>query len=96
MTIIWKHIMITTHYDDAEVPLSAPLIKMDIKRNWVVKDRNITCPLLVNATNGLSPFIVLYMMEYQVAYINKYDEALNWASYVTLQDINNLKKMMTP
>ena len=96
MTIIWKHIMITTHYDDAEVPLSAPLIKMDIKRNWVVKDRNITCPLLVNATNGLSPFLVLYLTEYQVASINEYDKALTRALFVTLQDIKNLKSLATP
>ena len=68
--------MSTTHYDDAEVPLSPPLLKMDMKQNWVVKDSNITIPLLVNSTNGISPFLILDLTEYQVASINEDNEAL--------------------
>ena len=59
MTIIRCHIITTTHYDDAEVPLSAPLLKIDIKQNFVGKDNNITCPSLINAINIISPFLVL-------------------------------------
>jgi hypothetical protein len=36
------------------------------------------------------------MTEDQVAQINVEDDALSWASYVTLQDIKNLKKPITP
>lgn len=46
--------------------------------------------------DGLSPFLVLNMTEDQVAQINVEDDALSWASYVTLQDIKNLKKPITP
>ena len=44
MTIIRKHVMNTTNYDDAEVPLSILQLNMAIKRNWVGKDNNITRP----------------------------------------------------
>jgi hypothetical protein len=96
MTIIRKHIMATQYYDDAEVPSSAPLLKMAMKRNWVGKDSNISRPSLINAVDGLSPFLVLDMTEDQVAQINEEDDALSRASYVTLQNIKNLKKHITP
>ena len=82
--------MNTTHYDNAEVPLSAALLKMAINQKWVGKYRNITQPLLVNANGSLYPFLVLNMTEDQVAYIND-DDTLTQALYVTLQDIKNLK-----
>ena len=91
MTIIRCHIITTTHYDDAEVPLSAPLLKIDIKQNFVGKDTNITCPSLVNSAKGLFPFLFLDLKEYQVASINKDVYALTRASCVTLQYINILK-----
>ena len=93
MTIIWKHIMTTTHYDDAEIPLSAPQYKTDTNRNWVGKYSNINLPSLINATNGISPFLVLDLTEYQVASTNKDNDALTRASYVTLQDIKILKNV---
>ena len=96
MTTICKHIINKTHYDDSEVLLSSPLLKMAIKINLVGKDSNITRPSLVNGTNGLYPFLVLNMTEEQVAYINKDDDALTQALYVTLQDITNLKKLINP
>ena len=65
--------MSTSHYDDAEVPLSASPLKMYIKRNWLGKDSNITCPSLVNATNRLSPFLVLNLAEYQAPSTNEDD-----------------------
>ena len=88
--------MIIKHYDDAEVPLSTPLLRMAIKQNWVSKDRNITRPYLVNSTDRIYPFLVLYLMEDQVSSINEDDKALARASYITLQDIKNLKNIMTP
>ena len=33
MTIVQKQIMTATYYDDAEIPLLAPLLKIYIKRN---------------------------------------------------------------
>ena len=83
--------MNTTHYDDVEVPLSDPLLKMDINQNWVGKDINITRPLLVNATDAISPFLVLDLTEDQVVSIFGDYGALPRASYVTLQDIKKLK-----
>ena len=83
--------MNTKNYHYAEVPISAPLLKMAIKWNWLGKYNNITRPLLVNATVSLSPFLVLDLMEDQVVSINEDDDALEWASYITLQDIKHLK-----
>ena len=83
--------MSTTHYDDIWVPLSPPLLKMDIKRNWMGKDSNITRPTLVNSTDGPYPFLVMDLTEDQVTSINEDDESLIRAYYVTLQNIKNLK-----
>ena len=96
MTSNRKHIMTTKHYDDAEVPLSAPMLKMAIKQNQVSKYSNITRLSLANTTKDISPFLVMDLTEDQVASINEYDEALTRASYVTLQDIKNLKNLMNP
>ena len=62
-----------------EVPISSPPLKISIKLNWEGKDRNITCLLLVNATNNISSFLALDLMEDQVASINEDDEALTQA-----------------
>ena len=59
MTIIRKHIMSKTQYDNAKVPISSLLLKMDIKLNWVGKDNNITHPSLVNANDRFFPFLVM-------------------------------------
>ena len=88
--------MTTIHYDDLEVPLSNPLLKMAIKRIWVGKDSNITRPLPVNANERLSPFLVMYLMEDKVASTNEDDDALTQELYVTLQNIKNLKQLITP
>ena len=69
---------------------------MALKRNWVGRDSNISRPSILNATDGLSPFLVIDMTEDQVAEINEDDDALSRASYVTLQDIKTLKKQITP
>ena len=87
--------MITTHYDDAEVPLLAPLLNMAINQNWVYKYTNITRPSLVNTIDRIYPFIVLDLAEDQVSSFNEDDESLTRASYVTLQYIKKLKKLMT-
>ena len=72
-----------------------PLLKMDIKRNWMGKNSNITRPSLVNTTDRISPLIVLCLTEDQVASTNEDDDALTRAYYITLQDIKNLKKRMS-
>jgi hypothetical protein len=96
LRIIRKHIMNTFKYDDAEVPVTATLLKNINKRNWLGKDGNIKRPSLLNASEGLSPFIVLDLDEDEVARINDTEDALTRASTVTMQDIANLKKKLTP
>ena len=94
LTVIRKHMMSNFKFDDAEVPLTAPLLKMVNKRSWMGKDGNIRRPSLLNAMEGLSPFIVVDLDEDQVADINEADEAASKATHVTLQDIKNMKKKM--
>lgn len=96
MRIIRKHIMLNVKYDDAEIPVTATLLKNINKRNWLGKDGNIKRPSLLNANEGLSPFTVLDLDEDEVARINDTEDALTRASTVTMQDIANLKKKLTP
>jgi hypothetical protein len=96
LTLIRKHIMATAYFDDAEVPVTSTLLKNINKRNWLGKDGNIRRPSLLNATEGLSPFIVLDLDEDEVARINDTEDALTRASAVTMQDISNLRQRLKP
>jgi hypothetical protein len=96
LRIIRKHIMSHVKYDDAEIPITATLLKNINKRNWLGKEGNIKRPSLLNASEGLSPFIVLDLDEDEVARINDTDDALTRASTVTMQDIASLKKKLAP
>jgi hypothetical protein len=90
--IIRKNIENNTMYDDAEVPLTAPLVKMISKRNWCGKESNTRRPSILNATEGLSPFIVLDLDEDEVAKLNYDDDAFNAASHTTVDDILKLRR----
>ena len=96
LRIIRKHIMLHVKYDDADIPITATLLKNINKRNWLGKEGNIKRPSLLNASEGLSPFIVLDLDEDEVARLNDTDDALTRASTVTMQDIANLKKKLSP
>ena len=96
LRIIRKHIMLHYKYDDAEIPITATMLKNINKRNWLGKDGNIKRPSLLNASEGISPFVVLDLDEDEVAKINDTEDALTRASTVTMQDIASLKKKMTP
>jgi hypothetical protein len=89
--IICKNIENNTLYEDAKVPLTAPLVKMISKRNWCGKESNTKCPSILNATEGLSPFIVLDLDEDEVAKLNYDDDAFNSASHTTVDDILKLR-----
>ena len=69
-----------THYDD------------DTKKLLVRKYGNIAHPSLINATDSLSPFLVLDLTEYQVSSINKDDGYLTQVLCVTLRYIKNSKR----
>ena len=56
LTIIRKWIMANFRYEDAEVPLSAPLLKIINQRDWLEKDGNVRRPSIINAVDGISPF----------------------------------------
>ena len=48
--IIQKFLMSNTFYDDANIPLTSPLLKMIIKRAWTGKHGNINRPSLLIVT----------------------------------------------
>ena len=85
--LLQKHIMATEYYDDAEVPLTVPLLKMVVKRAWTGKDGNITRPSLLHAMDGLTPFAMLDLNEDQVAMLNEEQDLLNSASLVSVVDL---------
>lgn len=79
LTVVMKQIMNHSYYDDAEIPITRPLLKMILKRQWTSKDGNITRPSMATTKEGLSPFAVLGLDEDAVARINNADDALTRA-----------------
>ena len=97
--IIRKHIMTHMRYEDAQVPLTNTILKMAAKRNWLGNEANVDCPSLVNASEGLSPFVVLDLNEDEVAALNAEDDAIASASSVTaseLQATHSKRKATVP
>ena len=93
-TIIRKQIANNTHYDDVDVPLTEPLLKMVQKRAWASKDGNVTSPSFLRAMEGLSPFLMLDLSEDEVAAINDEADLIQRASMVSVQDLRALKRKM--
>jgi hypothetical protein len=91
LTVIHKHLMENMYYDDADIPLSTPLLKMALKRSCVGKNGNIHRPSLIYATDGLSPFSCLELDEDEVAQINEDEDTLQRASSITFKDLKNFK-----
>ena len=91
LTVIMKHIMKNSYFDDADVPITRPLLKMILKRNWTGKDGNITRPSMANSSEGLSIFAMLDLDEDEVAKIDAADDALTKASLMTFADLQKLK-----
>ena len=89
-----KHVMATTYYDDAEVPLTGPLLKMILKRAWTGKDGNINRPSLIHAMDGLTPFAMLDLNEDQVAILNEEQDLLNTASLVSVSDLRGQRSKL--
>ena len=89
--IIRKTIETNTIYDDAEVPLTSQLVKMISKRSWCGKESNTRRPSILNATEGLSPFIVSDLDEDEVAKLNFDADAITTASHTTVEDILKLR-----
>ena len=85
--IIHKFLMSNTFYDDAGVPLTAPLLNMIIKRAWTGKDVNINRPSLLHDMERLSPFTMLYLREDEVALLNNEDDLITSASLVSIADL---------
>ena len=68
--------MSNTFYDDSNVPLTSPFLKMIIKRSWTGKDGNINRPSLLYDMEGLSPFTILDISEDTVALLNNEDDII--------------------
>jgi hypothetical protein len=85
--IIRKHIMQHYFYEDADVPLTTPLLNMVESRNWLGNEANVDCPSYVNAGEGISPFIVLDLNEDEVAALNAEFEAIAEATAVTAAEL---------
>ena len=94
MTTIQKAIMTIVYYDDADVPLTAPLLKMIMKRSWTGRDGNVTRPLIVQAMEGMSPFTILDLDGDQVALLNDKEDLINSASLVSVNDLRAQQKKM--
>ena len=82
------------YYDDADVPLTAPLLKMIMKRSWTGRDGNVTRPLIVQAMEGMSPFTILDLDGDQVALLNDKEDLINSASLVSVNDLRAQQKKM--
>ena len=96
LTIIRTWIMTNYRYDDAEVPLSAPLLKSINLRNWLGKDGNIRRPSLINAVDGLSPFLLTDLHEDEVAQINDEEDTFDKATFISVDAVLKHKKKLKP
>ena len=94
LTIIRKWLMTASFFDDADVPLTATLLKTIRKRAWTGKEGNISRPSLVNALDGISPFAMLDMDEDAVANFNDEDALLDAASLVSVADLRSLRQRL--
>ena len=86
--------MSNTFYDDAGIPLTAPLLKMIIKRAWTRKDGNMNRPSLLHAMDGLSPFTMLDLSEDEVAMLNNEDDLITSAYLVSVDDLRKQRKKL--
>jgi hypothetical protein len=89
--LIREHFVNTTYYDDAEPPLTTTLLKMVLKRQWLGKEGDIKNPSLLNALEGLSPFLASQLSHHQIAIINEAHDDLTSATYTTVKDQQSFK-----
>ena len=86
--------MTASVFEDAEVPLTATLLKTIRKRAWTGKEGNVTRPSLINALDGISPFAMMDMDEDAVACFNDEDALLEAASLVSVADLRALRQRL--
>ena len=72
--------------------MTAPLLKMIIKRDWTGKDGNMNRPSLLHAMDGLSPFTVLDLSKDEVAMLNNEDDSITSAYLVSVDDLRKQRK----
>ena len=77
-------------YDDAEIPLLAPLLKTIRTKEWS-GDSGVTT--LVSAVKGLSPFLLIDITEEDEAAWNEQYEMLEKATACSLDDIKTTTKL---
>ena len=82
-----KHI-----YNNADFPLTAPLLNMIIKRDWTRKDGNIHMPYLLHAMEGFSPFTMLDLSEDGVVLLNNENYLITSASLISKANIRKQRK----
>ena len=78
-------------YDDAEIPITAPLLTMTRKRKWLSDD---PVPSFRTASKGLSIFAVAQMTEDEVASINEMMEALDYATTTTAKEYKEVTRIV--
>ena len=86
--------MTNTFYDDVEVHLTEPLLKMVQKRAWLGKDGNVSRPSLLHVMEGLSPILMLDLSEDEATSINDEADLIHRASVVSVQDLRLFKRKM--
>lgn len=93
-TIIRKQVMNNVKYDDADVPLTYNSLPIISKRSWLGKDRDCRNPLVVNAMDCLTPFLMRDIDNDEVAILNAEASALFKALHTTVADVIKLKQKL--
>lgn len=78
-------------YDDAEIPLTIPLMETILGMKWLAKD-DVNNPSYDGATEGLTPFMVMELNSDEVAAINADAQAMSQATVITVADLTKLGK----
>ena len=85
--IVQKYIMENIFFEDADVPMTSQTLKMIMKRLWTSKYVNIDRPFLVHAMEGMSPFTMLDLNEYDLVLLNDKQDLLKTASLISVEDL---------
>ena len=79
-------------YDDSNVPLTAPLLKMIVKMACTGKDENINRPSLLHDMGGLSPFTMLDLSKDEVVLLNNEDDLIISVYLFSIDDLRQQRK----
>ena len=83
------------YYPEAEIPITYPLNQVIMKRAWISKEGSYGRPTITTAITGLTPFLMKFFEDKELAKLNQHFKNFNDAKSTTVTDIEKLKAKFT-